>query len=75
MTAERAGTINPVQSCMPEHNVDSNYSAETCVYVILGERQRKAQDRKRNTSVAAEDFLVHDSGDGQAVEAVGEGLP
>lgn len=31
MTAERAGTINPVQSCMPEHNVDSNYSAETCV--------------------------------------------
>lgn len=27
------------------------------------------------TSVAAEDLLVHDGGNGQAVEAVGEGLP
>lgn len=28
-TAKGAGTINPVQSCMPKHHVDSNYSAET----------------------------------------------
>lgn len=28
-----------------------------------------------NTSVAAEDLLVHDGGDGQAVEAVSERLP
>ena len=27
------------------------------------------------TSVTAEDLLVHDGGDGQAVEAVGERLP
>lgn len=27
------------------------------------------------TSVAAEDLLIHDGGDGQAVEAVGKSLP
>lgn len=28
-----------------------------------------------NTSVTAEDLLIHDGGDGQAVEAVGESFP
>lgn len=43
-----------------------NYQPETC-----------GNDRfvGMNTSVTAEDLLVHYGGDGQAVEAVGERLP